>query len=149
MIETTETQQANDIAESVTMDATEETPTVSDSTPETEPETFSADYVKSLREEAAAHRVKAKRTDEANARLVQALAQADGRLIESSELTFTDDLIDESGIVSSEKVRAAIDALIAAKPYLASRRPVTPITQGVQQQVPETPGLFQLIRERA
>ena len=149
MIETTETQQANDIAESDSMDAIAESPTVSDSTPETEPETFSADYVKSLREEAAAHRVKAKRTDEANARLVQALAQADGRLIESSELTFTDDLIDESGIVSSEKVRAAIDALIAAKPYLASRRPVTPIAQGVQQQVPETPGLFQLIRERA
>lgn len=116
---------------------------------EIEPETFSADYVKTLREEAASHRVKAKRTDEANARLLQALAQADGRLIEAGELAFTGDLIDDDGIVDGVKVTAAIDALIAAKPYLSSRRPTMPIAQGVQTTVPETPGLFALIRERA
>lgn len=114
-----------------------------------EPETFSADYVKTLRDEAASHRVKAKRTDEANARLLQALAQADGRLIEASELAFTSDLIDDDGIVDGGKVTAAIDALILVKPYLASRRPTMPIAQGVQTQLPETPGLFTLIRERA
>ena len=136
---------------------TEETPSTEsiepalevESAPEVEPETFSAEYVKTLREEAAAHRVKAKRTDEANARLVQALAKADGRLIESSELIFSDELIDDQGIVSDDKVRAAIDSLIQAKPYLASRRPSTPMVQGVQLQVPDTPGLFTLIRERA
>lgn len=117
--------------------------------PEVEPDTFSAEYVKTLREEAAAHRVKAKRTDEANARLVQALAKADGRLIESSELMFSDELIDDQGIVSDDKVRAAIDSLIQAKPYLASRRPSTPMVQGVQPQLPDTSGLFTLIRERA
>jgi len=56
---------------------------------------------------------------------------------------------DDDGIVDGVKVTAAIDALIAMKPYLASRRPTMPIAQGVQTQVPETPGLFALIRERA
>jgi hypothetical protein len=141
-----------------------ETPTIEESTPleivedassdldlstDVEAETFSAEYVKTLREEAASHRVKAKRTDEANVRLLQALAQADGRLIEAGELAFTSDLIDDDGIVDGAKVTAAIDALIAMKPYLASRRPTMTIAQGVQTQVPETPGLFALIRERA
>jgi hypothetical protein len=135
--------------ESTTAQSVEQIPTDTEPTPEVEPASFSAEYVRTLREEAASQRVKAKRTDEANARLLQALAQADGRLIEANELAFTDDLIDEVGIVDSVKVTAAIDALIQAKPYLASRRPTMPITQGVQTQLPETPGLFTLIRERA
>jgi hypothetical protein len=135
--------------ESTTAQSVEQIPTDTEPTPETEPTSFSAEYVKTLREEAASQRVKAKRTDEANARLLQALAQADGRLIEANELAFTDDLIDEVGIVDSVKVTAAIDALIQSKPYLASRRPTMPIAQGVQTQLPETPGLFTLIRERA
>ena len=132
-----------------TEESVEQTSANSESLTEIEPETFSAEYVKTLREEAASHRVKAKRTDQANARLLQALAQADGRLIESSELAFTGDLIDDDGIVDGGKVTAAIDALVASKPYLASRRPTMAIAQGVQTQVPETQGLFALIRERA
>ena len=135
--------------ELTTAKSVEQIPTDTEPTPEIEPESFSAEYVKTLREEAASQRVKAKRTDEANARLLQALAQADGRLIEANELAFTDDLIDEVGIVDSVKVTAAIDRLIQSKPYLASRRPTMPIAQGVQTQLPETPGLFTLIRERA
>ena len=135
--------------DSTTAQSVEQIPTDTEPAPETEPASFSAEYVKTLREEAASQRVKAKRTDEANARLLQALAQADGRLIEANELAFTDDLIDEVGIVDSVKVTAAIDRLIQAKPYLASRRPTMPIAQGVQTQLPETPGLFTLIRERA
>jgi hypothetical protein len=135
--------------EPTTAQSVEQIPTDTEPAPEIEPESFSAEYVKTLREEAASQRVKARRTDEANARLLQALAQADGRLIEAGELAFTSDLIDDDGIVDGGKVTAAIDALIAAKPYLSSRRPTMPIAQGVQTQLPETPGLFTLIRERA
>jgi hypothetical protein len=141
----------------LTTEETAETPTQeSDPTPadlpaqvESESETFTLDYVKQLRDEAAANRVKAKRTDEANVRLVQALAAADGRLIEASELAYSEALTDDDGIVTGEKVSAAIDALIASKPYLSSRRPTVPIVQGVQPQIPDAPGLFTLIRERS
>lgn len=113
------------------------------------PETFSADYVRDLREEAAAHRVKAKRVDDANARLVAAYATADGRLVDVEALTMSDDMLDDDGLVDPEKVGQAIADLIAAKPYLASRKPTTPLPQGVREDVPTMPGLFDLIRERA
>ena len=113
------------------------------------PESFSADYVRDLREEAAAHRVKAKRVDDANARLVAAYATADGRLVDVEALTMSEDMLDEEGLVDPAKVTAAIGDLIAAKPYLASRKPTTPLPQGVREDVPTTPGLFDLIRERA
>lgn len=113
------------------------------------PETFSADYVRDLREEAAAHRVKAKRVDDANARLVAAYATADGRLVDVEALTMSDDILDDDGLVDPAKVTAAIADLIAAKPYLASRKPTTPLPQGVREDVPTMPGLFDLIRERA
>lgn len=113
------------------------------------PESFSADYVRDLREEAAAHRVKAKRVDDANARLVAAYATADGRLVDVEALTMSEDMLDDDGLVDPAKVTAAIADLIAAKPYLASRKPTTPLPQGVREDVPTTPGLFDLIRERA
>ena len=113
------------------------------------PESFSADYVRDLREEAAAHRVKAKRVDDANARLVAAYATADGRLVDVEALTMSGDMLDDDGLVDPEKVAGAIADLIAAKPYLASRKPTTPLPQGVREDVPTMPGLFDFIRERA
>ena len=113
------------------------------------PESFSADYVRDLREEAAAHRVKAKRVDDANARLVAAYAIADGRLVDVEALTMSGDMLDDDGLVDPEKVAGAIADLIAAKPYLASRKPTTPLPQGVREDVPTMPGLFDFIRERA
>jgi hypothetical protein len=113
------------------------------------PESFSADYVRDLREEAAAHRIKAKRIDDANARLVAAYAIADGRLVDVEALTMSEYMLDDDGLVDPEKVAGAIADLIVAKPYLASRKPTTPLPQGVREDVPTMPGLFDFIRERA
>lgn len=128
----------------------EPTPDAPQDAPEatTDAETYSAEYVRELRAESAERRVKAKRVDEANARLARAYAQQDGRLIEPGELTYGDHLLDDDGLVDPDKVGSAIDALLATKPYLATQRPTQTIAQGVREDVPETPGLFALIRQR-
>lgn len=111
-------------------------------------ETFAAEYVAKLREESAAHRIKAKKVDDANARLVAAYAKADGRLVDVDALTYSEAMLDDDGLVDAAKVTEAVAALIEAKPYLASRTPTTTLPQGVRQDVPTAPGLFDLIRER-
>lgn len=113
-----------------------------------EPETYSADYVRELRAESAERRIKAKRVDEANARLARAYAQQDGRLVEPGELGYGDHLLDDDGLVDLTKVTAAIDELLQSKPYLATQRPLQPIAQGVRQDIPEQPSLFALLRQR-
>jgi len=52
------------------------------------------------------------------------------------------------GLVDPDKVGSAIDALLTTKPYLATQRPTQTIAQGVREDVPETEGLFALIRQR-
>jgi len=125
-----------------------ETPPETPSEATTEAETYSAEYVRELRAEAAERRVKAKRVDTANERLVTAYAAQDGRLVNADELTYSEALLDDDGVVDPTKVAAAISELVTAKPYLASQRPVQTVAQGVRQDVPETPGLFSLLRER-
>lgn len=116
---------------------------------EPEPATFSAEYVKGLREEAAAHRVRAKRTDDANARLAAAYAASDGRLVDASALDYSEDLLGDDGLVDRDRVAVAVSSLLESKPYLASRRPTMPIAQGVQADVPDPePSLFGLLRQR-
>ena len=108
---------------------------------------FGADYVRQLREEAAAHRVKAKRVDDANARLLASYASADGRLVDPAELQLQPALLDESGLVDPGKVADAIEQLVHAKPYLAARQ-VPAIAQGVMQTPPAEESLFDLMRQR-
>lgn len=127
------------------VEASQDTPEVSQ---DAEPQTFSADYVKQLRDEAAAHRVKAKRLDEANRRTVAGIAELDGRLINPDEITLTDDMLDDNGIVDKSRVQAAIHALLQEKPYLGKRTPTTTLPQGVRQDVEQPVSLFQLVRER-
>lgn len=146
MSETTEsTTEATDEA---TTEAT--TPETVEAAPdsETEPTTFTADYVKQLREEAAAHRVKAKRTDEANARMVRTIAEMDGRLFDADDIALADDMLDDDGIVQPDKVRDAISQLVTAKPHLGKRKPTTPLPMGVRQDDEPAPSLFQVVRER-
>ena len=142
-----------------TVEATQEpTPTVQESQadidpaavtePAGEPATFSADYVKALREESAAHRVKSKRIDEANERLLRIVVASDGRLINADELTLVDELLDDTGITDPGKVAKAIGDLITSKPYLAARRPTTTIPQGVKPQNEPAPSLFQMVQDR-
>ncbi len=117
-------------------------------TGETEPETFDREYVQKLRDEAAGHRVKAKRTDALNARLATAQAALTGKLADPTDLPFTDDLLDEDGLVDEDKVRAAVDALIERKPHLAARRPTGNVGQGARPETPEI-GLADLLRRGA
>lgn len=91
-----------------------------------DPQTFPKPYVDKLRKEAADNRAKAKRTDDLAARLHTALVQATGKLADPSDLPF-----DEAHLDDPEALDAAIEALIASKPHLASRTPRGNIGQGV------------------
>lgn len=113
---------------------------------EDEPTTFSAEYVRELRAEAAQHRVRAKLVDTANERLAAAYAAADGRLVDPDALRLTDDLFDDDGLADPGRVRDAITALIDAKPYLKSRKPTTTIDQGALPEAPAGPTWLDIIR---
>lgn len=113
---------------------------------EDDPATFSREYVAKLRQEAAEARVKAKRTDDANARLLAAYVAGTGRIVDPDAVALSDDLIGDDGLVDREKVAAKVDALVAAKPYLASRTPTSPIPQGALPEEPEPVGLFARLR---
>jgi hypothetical protein len=113
-----------------------------------ETETFDREYVQKLRDEAAGHRVKAKRTDALNARLATAQAALTGKLADPTDLPFTDDLLDEDGLVDEAKVHAAVEDLIKRKPHLAARRPTGNVGQGARPEAAEV-GLASLLRRGA
>ena len=113
-----------------------------------EAQTFDQVYVDNLRREAGEHRMKAKRVDEANARLAASYAASTGRLVDVDAFAYTEDLLGEDGVVDRDKVTAAVEQLVTAKPYLAARAPLAPITQGIQPEAPRAPGLFDLINAR-
>jgi len=110
--------------------------------------TFDATYVERLRTEAAQARVKAKRADALARQVVEAYVTGEGRLHDPADLPWTDDYLDDEGMVDTAKVRAAIDALVERKPYLAARRPVEPIAQGARPE-PVSVNLASILRERA
>ncbi len=97
-----------------------------------EPETFDRPYVERLREESAAHRVKARRADELAHRLVTALAAGTGKLADARDLPYGEHLVDDDGLPDFDKVADAIDDLIRERPHLASRRPTGSVEQGVR-----------------
>jgi hypothetical protein len=98
-----------------------------------DPDTFSKEYVQRLRDEAAAHRVKAKRVDVVTQRLVTAMTAQTNRLADPTDLPFSDDLLDDNGLPDESKVAEAIEQLLAKKPHLASRRPLdSDVGQGAQ-----------------
>jgi hypothetical protein len=104
--------------------------------------------VQKLRDEAAGHRVKAKRTDALNASLATAHAALTGKLADPTDLPFTDDLLDEDGLLDEDKVRAADDDLIKRKPHLAARRPTGDVGQGARPEAAEV-GLAAMLRRGA
>ena len=119
-----------------------------DQTEVDEPDTFDREYVQRLRDEAAGHRVRAKRADALAAALVTAQAAATGRLADPTDLPFSEDLLDDDGLVDDGKVRAAVDELIARKPHLAARRPRGDVGQGARPE-PDDTGLAGLLRRGA
>lgn len=114
-----------------------------------EPKSYDEAYVKTLRDEAAANRVKAKRVEETETRL-RSLAVADavrGVLQDPADLPWSDDLADDDGWPDPDKITAAAEQLVAAKPHLA--RPAGDIGQGRHSEHDDTVSLSSLLRAGA
>lgn len=109
-----------------------------------EPKTYDESYVKTLRKESAGYREKAKRVDELGARLHTALVKTDGRLQDPSDLPYELEHLDDP-----EALTAAIDALLTAKPHLASRRPAGFIPQGATAETGNGFSLAGMLRKNA
>lgn len=110
--------------EGVISNETPDNPVESD--PVDDAETFPRAYVEKLRDENAKYRQRAGDRDEIATKLHTALVAATGRLADPTDLTFDDD-----HIVDPNKMIEAINALLAAKPHLANRKPAGDIGQGV------------------
>ncbi len=117
----------------MTTDETPETP-APDETPE-DGDLFPREYVEKLRREAAESRTKAKRADELAERVLRLEVAATGRLADPADLPYDVALLDDP-----EALTAAIDALLTAKPHLASRRPRGNVDQGVRETPAPTAG---------
>lgn len=90
-----------------------------------EQDTFPREYVEKLRDESARYRQRAGQADDLAAKLHTALVTATGRLMNADDLEF-----DETHLDDPEKLTAAIDELLEAKPYLGKRTPKGDIGQG-------------------
>jgi len=113
-----------------------------------EPETFDREYVQKLRDEAAGHRVKAKRADGLAAALVTAQAALTGKMADPTDLPYDEELLDDDGVPDEAKVQAAVEDLLRRKPHLAARRPRGDVGQGARPEVAEE-GLASLLRRGA
>lgn len=118
-------------------------------------DTFSRAYVEQLRTENADARVRAKRADDLQARLLDAVVRdgVAGVLEDADDLRrhVTDaELLDDDGYPDTSKVRAAAEQLAAAKPHLAARRvPSGDVDQGARAEAAEPVSLAGILRERA
>jgi hypothetical protein len=124
-------------------------PSVEDGGTEEEPKTYDEAYVRQLRDEAAANRVKAKRTEEAETRLRDlAVAQAvQGILTDPTDLGWSDEYADEHGWPDADKIRAAAEELVDRKPHLG--RPSGDVGQGRHSEQDDGVSLTGLLRAGA
>lgn len=111
--------------------------------PVEDPETFPREYVEELRQENGKYRQRAQQADDLAARLHTALVTATGRLADPTDLAF-----DESHLGDADTLTAAVDALLTAKPHLATRKPFGSIGQGASS-VTDTVSLSGLLRSNA
>lgn len=130
MTETTDTEASEVVEDTSTTDLHDEGDTpegdISDATPaEAEPDVFTREYVQALRRENGKHRQRATEADTLAARLHTELVRATGRLADPADLPFDAEHLDDA-----DKLAAAVDELLAAKPHLASRTPRGDIGQG-------------------
>jgi hypothetical protein len=115
--------------------------------PDPNAETFPRNYVDKLRRQNAEHRKRAATAAEETDRLARALfterVAALGLLADPADLAYDADALD-----SPDALRAAAEALLAARPHLRTRR----ITQRVGQGIPpaaDTVSLAAILRQRA
>ncbi|OBC08991.1 hypothetical protein A5784_06335 [Mycobacterium sp. 852013-50091_SCH5140682] len=101
------------------------TPEADSDVAESDTETFSREYVETLRQESAKYRERAKGADELRHRLHDALVKLDGRLADPTDLTYSDENLDD--------IARAITDLIERKPHLA-RKPRGDVGQGVRSE---------------
>ena len=128
-LEETESQEITEATEQVDVQGNSlvtEPSTKEDQEASDDAETFPRSYVEKLRKEAAGHRDRAKRADDLAARLHTALVEGTGRLADARDLPF-----DESHLDDPVALSEAIDAVLADKPHLATRKPFGSIGQGV------------------
>lgn len=93
--------------------------------------------------------MKAQRSDKLASLLVQAMAHQTGLLADPTDLPFSEDLLAD-GIPDVEKVRSAVEDLIARKPHLADRRPRGSVDQGARgASEPTVSDLGAILRSRA
>ncbi len=120
-----------------------------DDVPDEEPETFTAEYVKELRDEAAAHRVRAKRAEAAEDRLrVLAIeAAARGVLADPTDLPWSPEYEDNDGWPDAAKLTAAAQELATRKPHLT--RPRGDVGQGRHSEDRDTVSLVGLLKQGA
>lgn len=111
--------------------------------PVEEPKVFDLTYVQKLRDESAKYRQRAAKADELGQRLHTALVSASGRLQDASDLPFNPEHLE-----APEALEQAIEALLAAKPHLASRKPSGFIPQGATA-VSAAPSLAGILRRNA
>lgn len=125
---------------------------ISDATPEgsdlkseqdEDAETFPREYVEKLRTENGKYRQRAGEADALAARLHTELVRATGRLADPTDLPF-----DAGHLADADKLAGAIDALLEAKPHLASRRPTGDIGQGNRGQGGGSFSLLQMLKDR-
>jgi hypothetical protein len=112
-------------------------------------QTFDREYVEKLRRSEAGYRQRARRADALGAALVTSYAELTGKLADASDLPYSDELCDEHGVPDEQKVRAAVDDLLARKPHLASRRPAGDVGQGARVGEPDGVSLAGLLRAGA
>ena len=106
-------------------------------------ETFPREYVEKLRDENAKYRQRAGQSDDLAKRLHLELVKATGRLADPTDLPF-----DDAHLSDPDALTAAVEALLAAKPHLTSRKPTGDIGQGASV-VDDTFSLSGLLRSNA
>lgn len=119
-----------------------------------EPDTFPRDYVERLRRESAGYRERAGRSDELGTRLLTATVAAHGgALADPGDLLHFGspaDLMGEDGYPDPERITAAAEALVTARPHLATRRVSGDAGQGARGSVPKAaPDLAAILRGAA
>lgn len=108
------------------------------------PDTFPREYVQKLRRESARYREKAKKADELARELFQFKVEATGRLADSADLPFDEELLN-----NDEALNEAIDELLNQHPHYASRRPFGDIQQGATANNGAEVNLAELLRNSA
>lgn len=129
----TDTTEIEDTAHDIGIDADADTAAAesetetetSDSESDDDAETFPRPVVERLRAENARYRQRAQQADEFAGRLHTELVRATGRLADPTDLTF-----DPAHLDDPDALAGALDALLAAKPHLATRRVTGDVGQG-------------------